>query len=1082
MDLFKKLTLYTFLLLSITVNSQQSLVYAHDNAEYKRGLELLTAKKYVAAQRKFKTVWKSIDNPHSDIKMNSEYYVALCALELFNKDAEYLLIQFIENHPHSPKVKRAKFQLGQYNYRKKRWSTTIKWFQQVDENDLEPNEIPEFQFKYGYSLFKKKEFTEAQKFFHKAKAVESDYQKSAQFYFAHLSYKFNYNEIAYREFKALETDSVFGAIVPYYITQILYLQNKNDELIKYGAPFLKKANTKRSSEIARLVGEGFYKLEKYDSTIVYFEKFKEQVSKMDTMAYFQLGYAYYQQKQFDKALENLNLSADDETKIGQLSMYYIGDCQIQLGNKPAARRAFRNAHKNQHDFTVTENALFNYAKLSFELDIDPFHESIMALENYIRLYPNSNNVDRARKILLSVYLNTKDYPRAISALEKIKNKGPELNYAYQKVTYYKGIQEFNHQSVGFENKGNLENFRKAIFYFNKSLDTPIDRDLVALANYWKAEAFYRLTEYKAAIGQYEVFKKSPAAILMKEYKEVDYQLGYSFMRLNDYGPAIKSFRNYINKHEKDKPTEKVNDAYLRTGDSYLILSNNLTGAAKQNELIHAVNYYKKAIDLGMREVDYAYFQLGQTYKILNKYELEAEAFENLIFKFPNSKYIDDAKFKAGDVYFERLEKYDIAFKYFNDIVENHNNNTGLVQQSLNKMANIKKEATKDFEAAAKLFEKSISLNPRTEYAKNALRGLKQVCQFDLNDESRYLDFRANTGLPDVSRGEKDTLTFESSKAVYIKKDFKRAVNKFAAYLDEFPNGIFLNDANYMMAECYVNLEKPAQSLPYFEKVIEAPYGEWTEEALYKASAIYMENEEYQKAIGRFKLLVEKTEYAVYEKDALVGLMTAYNELEDFENTAKYAQLVEANALVENSNKFQARLLLGNAYFNSHKYDLAYAAYDKIAGETQKVMAAEAIYQMAYIKYLKEDYASSQELSIRLLKEFSNYPYWYAKGYILLADILIKNEALVDAKYALKNVLEHSSDVEIIAEVNRRLDEIAAIEEAALKPQVKEEVIINIGGGDAENQDLFEVEEEVEEEQLDSLNFDSTLPTDSLNQK
>ena len=469
MKLIKIITFTVFLFTIELSNAQQSLVYAHDNHEFKRAKELFTAKKYVAAQREFKQICSKIEDPHSEVKMNAEYFIALCAMELFNQDGEPLFVKFIDDYPQSPKVRDARFLLGQYNYRKKRWSATIKWFEQVDENDLRLSEVPEYQFKYGYALFRKKEFSDAQKLFHKSKSTQSDYQKSSQFYFAHLSYKFNFNEAAYKEFKKLEEDSVFGAIVPYYITQILYLQNKNEELVAYGAPFLKKSNTKRAPEIARLVGEGFYKLANYDSTIFFFEKFKEKVTKMDTMAYFQLGYSYYKNGNYKESLKNLNKSSDDETKLGQLSMYYAGDCYINLKNKQAARRAFRNAHKNHHDFDITENALFNYAKLSFELDIDPYHESIVALENYIFQYPKSLNVDRARKILLSVYLNTKDYPRAISALEKITNKGPDLNYAYQKVTYYKGIQEFNNQKIGFVNIGELDNFRKAIFYFNKSL-------------------------------------------------------------------------------------------------------------------------------------------------------------------------------------------------------------------------------------------------------------------------------------------------------------------------------------------------------------------------------------------------------------------------------------------------------------------------------------------------------------------------------------------------------------------------------------------------------------------------------------
>lgn len=1074
-----KIFLLTFFIFATSITfAQKSLVYAHENADFKRALELFKMDKYVVAQRKFEKIYNSIDEPQSEVKMNAEFYIAMCALELFNKDAEYLFEKFIEHHPQSPKVKRAMFHLGNYNYRKKRWSSTVKWFEQIDVNDLEAAEQPEYNFKYGYALFRKKKFDEAQKFFHKAKDVPSDYQTSAQFYFAHLAYKFSFYETAYRGFKDLEADAVFGPIVPYYITQILYLQNKNEELVQYGAPFLDSANTSRAPEIARLVGEGYYRLNNYPQSIIFFEKFKAKAAEADTMAYFQLGYGYYKAGAYDKALENLKMSMDDETEIGQLSMYYAGDCFLKLGNKTSARRSFKFAYRNDHNLDITENALFNYAKLSFELDIDPYHESIIALENYIATYPKSDNVDKARKILLNVYLNTKNYKRAISALDKIENKGPELQYAYQKIAYYRGVQEFNQQKIGYQNS-DLSNFKKAIFYFDKSLKYPEDQTVIALAKYWKAESLYRLGLYKAALSQYEEFKRSSGSILLDEYKEVDYQLGYTNLRVNDYGPAIRSFRNYINKHDAQLDTDKLNDAYLRTGDAYLILSNNLKGAERQNELIHAVKYYKAAIRIGKREVDYGYFQLGQAYKLLNKYELEAEAFENLIFNHPTSPYIDDAKFKAGEVYFERLKKYDIAYKYFNDIVENHNNNTALVQQSLNKMANIKR-VKNDYVTAANLFEQAISIDPRTEYAGNALRGLKQVSTFDLKDADRYLNFRKNTGLPDESRGAKDTLTFESAKGYFVESDFSNAISKLSSYLNDFPNGIFLNDANYMLGQSYFSQGDKQQAQLYFDKVIEAPYGEYTEEALYKSSQLYLEMKDYQNAISRFQLLQAKSEYAEYIKDAHVGLMTSFNAIEAHDSTAKYAQLVESNKLVSNTNKFQAMLLLGNANFRTNKYDEAQIAYQRIVDKTQKVMAAEALYQLAYIDYLKEDFKTSKELVVRLLKEFSNYPYWTSKGFVLLSDILVKQDDLVSAKYTLKNILEHYDDPEIIDEVNIRLKKIEELEAAALKPKVEEEVIINIGDTSNVNESLYDIEEE-EPLKLDSLPA-LTSPNDTIQSK
>ena len=51
----KKITAVLVLLIFTSLsNAQQSLVYAHENADFKRAKELFTAKKYVAAQQQWK--------------------------------------------------------------------------------------------------------------------------------------------------------------------------------------------------------------------------------------------------------------------------------------------------------------------------------------------------------------------------------------------------------------------------------------------------------------------------------------------------------------------------------------------------------------------------------------------------------------------------------------------------------------------------------------------------------------------------------------------------------------------------------------------------------------------------------------------------------------------------------------------------------------------------------------------------------------------------------------------------------------------------------------------------------------------
>ncbi len=85
------------------------MVYVHADAEYKTGIDLFQKEKYGAAQKSFVKVMESDRDPQSLIRIDAEYYNAICAIELFNKDGELFLKKFVREHPESPKVKMAYF-------------------------------------------------------------------------------------------------------------------------------------------------------------------------------------------------------------------------------------------------------------------------------------------------------------------------------------------------------------------------------------------------------------------------------------------------------------------------------------------------------------------------------------------------------------------------------------------------------------------------------------------------------------------------------------------------------------------------------------------------------------------------------------------------------------------------------------------------------------------------------------------------------------------------------------------------------------------------------------------------------------
>ena len=107
-----------FILLLISVQSfaQQTAIFVDPESQYRTGLDLFVKQKYAAAQKEFFSVAKSEKNISSNTRGNAVYFSAKCAAELFHKDAEYLLVTFINDYPENVNLQAAIYDLGLFYY------------------------------------------------------------------------------------------------------------------------------------------------------------------------------------------------------------------------------------------------------------------------------------------------------------------------------------------------------------------------------------------------------------------------------------------------------------------------------------------------------------------------------------------------------------------------------------------------------------------------------------------------------------------------------------------------------------------------------------------------------------------------------------------------------------------------------------------------------------------------------------------------------------------------------------------------------------------------------------------------------
>jgi len=1050
-----------FLLLSSGVLAQKTAVYDNPLLSYQLGMELFEKQKFGAAQKAFTEAIEDIESPNSDLRVNAEYYQALCALELFNKDAEFLLGRFIENHSENPKVRTAYFQLGIYKFRKKSYTKAIEWFNKVDIYDLNNKQLSEYYFKLAYSYFVKKENERARKLFYEIKDAKTKYSNPAIYYYSHISYLNQSYETALQGFLKLSTNGSFQNIVPYYIAQIYYMQKKHEKLVEYALPLLDSANTKRAPEIARLIGEAYYATDKYEESIPYLKRYMEQGHHAQRADLYQLGYAYYKIGDYSNAIGRLKQVVNTKDELAQNSYYHLGECYLKKGEKKFARFAFRSASKLEYDVKMQEDAAYNYAKLSYDLNLNP----IFAITKYIATYPNAGRKDEAYEYLVKVYLNTKNYKRALKALDKIENKSESLETAYQRIAYYRGVELFNDKKIP-----------QALHFFDAALNYPNNANIEALCHYWKGESYYRLKKFAMAIENYDKFIYAPAAFGLPNFNLINYNMGYAYFKLEDYKNANTWLRKYV-RHltptferrrskfgDKNEVFSRMGDAHLRIGDTYFV-TKDYQGAIEHYEL--AIGLLPDSLSqkgLVLADVDYGTFQKGLAFGVLGKPKDKITSMRLLMNDFPQSIYLDDAKYELAKSY-TVLNQTDSAITWYQNIIDEHSASSYVKKSMLN--MGLEYYNKNENEIALVTFKRVIRDYPASPVAREALVGIKNI-YIALGDVDAYEKFVGGLSFANITKGSLDSITYEAAEHSYMNGDCSSAMSSFDKYLEKFSDGYFELNSSFYLAECLNRVGDSAslaKALTLYEHVIASARSAFTEKSLLNAAAIQYAIHEYNKAIASYEQLEQIAEYKSNIIEARIGQMRCEFLLKNYADAITAAEKVLETGKVSNEALNESHFIIAKSSLETDDYNLALKEFKATSAATRSEMGAAAQYYVAYIQYLRSEHDSSEQSILVLARRVPSYDNWVAKGFILLADNYLQMDNAFQAKATLQSVIDNHNNEELIEIATEKIEQIKVEEELKKQKQTEyDDLEIKFEEYDIQYDKLYEGDEDEEDEE------------------
>jgi TolA-binding protein len=954
------------------VSAQKSEIYAPETEELNQAMHLYNNSQYQSAQIIFEKIKSETKN--ADIEADCAYYSANCAIRLDQAGADTMMENFVSDYPTSTKQNQAYIEVAHYYFEQGRYPQALQWFEKVDESALTQKETDKFNFQKGYSHFTAKNKKEADKYFNMV-VNSPEYGSQAKYYLGFMAYESDDYKTASKQFEQIADQDKYKDKMSYFQADMNFKLGKFDKAIELGKAAMAKSNALEKSELNKIIGESLFNQQKYAEAIPYLTQYKGKKGKWNNTDYYQLGYAYYKQNDFENAILQFNKIISGNDHVAQNAYYHLGESYLKTDRKQQALNAFKNASEMAFDAKIQEDATLNYAKLSYEIG-NSYQPVPDVLASFIEKYPNSPAKAEIEGLLIDSYITSKNYVGALELLEKNKSTNRE---AYQKVAFYRGLE--------LHTDGN---YREALTMFKKSIAEPRNAKFTARATFWKGETEYVLDNFSESLGDFKDFAASAEAKNTPEFKNIHYNIAYDYFKLKEYDQAGNEFQSHIDAVKDDKV--RLHDAYLRLGDCRFVTA----------KYWPAMDAYNKVVEMKSVDADYAAYQKAISYGFVGKNDKKIDDFNKFLVQYPRSSYRDDAMFELGNTYVIE-NKTDLALNTYDKLIA-ENKNGSYASKALLRQGLVYYNGEKDQLALGK-FKKVAADYPRTPEALEAVATARLI-YVDNGRVDEYGTWVKTLDFVEVSDADLDNDTYASAEKQYQQNNTKQAISQLANYVSKFPNGIHALKANFYLAQSYFADSQDAKAATSYEYVISKPRNEFTEQSLARLSEIYIKGDNAGKTINILKRLETEADFPQNVTFAQANLMKTYYEEKDYVNAVIYADKVLDNPKTDTKVKSDAQIIVARSAIKSNDEAKARTAYAKLLTIATGELAAEALYYDAYFKNKDAKYEASNASVQKLTKNYSGYKYFGAKGLIVMAKNFYGLKDSFQATYILESVIKN----------------------------------------------------------------------------
>ena len=925
----------------------------------------------------------------------ANFYTLASALRLNTAGAEKMLTAYMIDHPTSYLTETAFFDAANFYFNRGRYSYALKWYNKISEREVAKVHRPEYNFKKGYSYFVSKRYKNAKLLFEKVKDLPV-YQSDANYYLGYIAYQLEDFDEANRNFDKLNKSSDDNTI-GYFQADMNFKLGRFDQAILLAKPSLKGADQKETSELSKIIGESYFNLKDYRSALPFLIAYKGKRGKWNNTDYYQLGYTHYRVKEYDNAIAQFNKIINGKNAVAQNAYYHLADSYLQTDQKTAALNAFKRAAEMKFDTVIAEDALLNYARLSYQIG-NSYESPSKVLQRFVETYPKNEAVNEIETLLLDSYVNSQNFDAALLLLEKFSSS--DFDEAKQIVSYLKANSLYKSGQ-----------YAAAIGYYAAAVKVYKNPLIIANATYWQAQAHYELKEYTLALDLFQQAKRLPQFSSLALAKELDYHRGYCYFQLKNYPAAIDAFERFLQQAQKLKYER---DARLRLGDSHFVLK----------AYWPAMDQYEKVRTLSPQSASYAMYQQALSYGFVDRLVQKISLLKELITQFPQSSLVDDCQYELALSY-TKIGDNEAAITAYDRIIDQTKGSPYRSKALLNKgliLYNDGKSA-----AAERTLKDLVQAYPNEALTQQALQTVKEIAieENTVTAFSAWLKETEVTSLPDLQLEKAAFDAIERLLNDGKKKALKRALE---SYMEEYTSGGNTLRASFLLAEIAFEEEEWGQAAFYYDKVIVATYNEYSEQAMVRMTQSLVQLEQKEKALPFWEKLVTIAQFEENKRYAQFNLMQYAFDVKDMPEAARLAEQILTLPNLEERIKWDAYYILAKASQARKDLPKATMTFKALEKAPQGERAVEALYFNALQKHHDLKFAASNQVIENIAQNYGGYPLWGAKSLLLMSKNFYQLDDAFQATYILESIIENFNQFpEIVKEAKKDIENIKMVE-------------------------------------------------------